>query len=328
MEFKRLRIMEAGPTANSWYDENDEPRLISISEGALEDLVRLGNLKPIHCRRTHNGNDMLDGYLGKFINFVKEGSVVYADLIISEALMESYPNEAKFIISMIENEPEMLGVSIVGDSDFEDNEDDNGVTVTGFSDFWSADLVGLPAATSSLFSNNKIKKRMNKFFSRFAEAFKPKAVKMATQTIRVVDGSEITVETELEELAVGDKVYDSDGNVHPDGEVQIEVDDMVAIMVIEDGVVKEIKPVEVKETEPETKTEPVTETTAAVPEEFANRVAALEASIAEMRNEFKTAFSTMTKAPAAQGAGTPKGKETTKLSKEAVAAAAAKFYGK
>ena len=313
--------MEAGPTANSWYDENDEPRLISISEGALEDLVRLGNLKPIHCRRTHNGNDMLDGYLGKFINFVKEGSVVYADLIISEALMESYPNEAKFIISMIENEPDMLGVSIVGDSDFKDNEDDNGVTVTGFSDFWSADLVGLPAATSSLFSNNKIKKRMNKFFSRFTAAFKPKTIKMATQTIRVVDGSEITVETELEELAVGDKVYDSDGNVHPDGEVQIEVDDMVAIMVIEDGAVKEIKPVEV---------EPVTEpvTTAAVPEEFATRVAALEASISELKNEFKAAFSTMTKAPVVQGAGTPKGKGATKLSKEAVAAAAAKFYGK
>ena len=314
--------MEAGPTANSWYDEDDEPHLISISEDALEDLVRLGNLKPIHCRRTHNGNDLLDGYLGKFVNFVKEGPVVYADLIISEALMESYPNEAKFIISMIENEPDMLGVSIVGDSDFKDNEDDNGVTVTGFSDFWSADLVGLPAATSSLFSNNKIKKRMNKFFSRFAAAFKPKTIKMATQTIRVVDGSEITVETELEELAVGDKVYDSDGNVHPDGEVQIEVDGMVAIMVIEDGAVKEIKPVEVEEP----KTEP--ETTAAVPEEFANRVAALEASIAEMRNEFKAAFSQMTKAPAAQGVGTPKGKGVTKLSKEAVAAAAAKFYGK
>lgn len=314
--------MEAGPTANSWYDEDDEPHLIFISEEALEDLVRLGNLKPIHCRRTHNGNDLLDGYLGKFVNFVKEGPVVYADLIISEALMESYPNEAKFITSMIENEPDMLGVSIVGDSDFEDNEDDNGVTVTGFSDFWSADLVGLPAATSSLFSNNKIKKRMNKFFSRFAEAFKPKTIKMATQTIHVVDGSEITVETELEELAVGDKVYDSDGNVHPDGEVQIEVDDMVAIMVIEDGVVKEIKPVEVEEP----KTEP--ETTAAVPEEFANRVAALEASIAEMRNEFKAAFSQMTKAPAARGVGTPKDKGTTKLSKEAVAAAAAKFYGK
>lgn len=321
MEFKRLRIMEAGPTANSWYDEDDEPHLISISEEALEDLVRLGNLKPIHCRRTHNGNDLLDGYLGKFVNFVKEGPVVYADLIISEALMESYPNEAKFITSMIENEPDMLGVSIVGANDFEDNEDDNGVTVTGFSDFWSADLVGLPAATSSLFSNNKIKKRMNKFFSRFAEAFKPKTIKMATQTIQVVDGSEITVETELEELAVGDKVYDSDGNIHPDGEVQIEVDDMVAIMVIEDGVVKEIKPVE---DEPET--EP--ETTAAVPEEFATRVEALEASITELRNEFKAAFSTMTKAPAAQGAGTPKGKGTTKLSKEAVAAAAAKFYGK
>ena len=167
---------------------------------------------------------------------------------------------------------------------------------------------------------------MNKFFSRFAEAFKPKTIKMATQTIRVVDGSEITVETELEELAVGDKVYDSDGNVHPDGEVQIEVDGMVAVMVIKDGAVKEIKPAEAKEEKIETK--PVTETTADVPVEFANRVAALEASIAEMRNEFKAAFSTMTKAPAAQGAGTPKGKETTKLSKEAVAAAAAKFYGK
>ena len=65
MKFKKLRIIQAGVTTNFGAYEGKEYPLV-ITENAVQSVVTLGNLKPIHCRRTHNGADMLDGYLGKF----------------------------------------------------------------------------------------------------------------------------------------------------------------------------------------------------------------------------------------------------------------------
>ena len=61
MKFKKLRIIEAGMTANSEETENGGYLPLYITEEAVQSVVTLGNTKPIHCRRTHNGNDMLDG---------------------------------------------------------------------------------------------------------------------------------------------------------------------------------------------------------------------------------------------------------------------------
>lgn len=326
MKFRKLRIIQAGVTTNFGAYEGKEYPLV-ITENAVQSVVTLGNLKPIHCRRTHNGADMLDGYLGKFVNFVFEDGVAYADLELSEALQAAYPAEAKFISEMIKNEPDMLGVSVVGIN----NQTLNGdvLDVTEFFELYSCDLVGLPAATTSLF-NNQNEKKMNKFFSSFASLFKKSS--FATETVETVDGASITIEAAGETMAIGDKVFDSEGNAHPDGKVEVQVEDGVLVITIANGVIESVEAKveeEVKEEEVEVET-PATPATADVPEEFANRVAALEASVTALTAtlEAMTAqFSRATAKPGAPSVNMPKKKET-KLSKEAVAEAAKRFYNK
>ena len=318
MKFRKLRIIQAGVTTNFGVHEGKEFPLV-ITETAVQSVVTLGNLKPIHCRRTHNGADMLDGYLGKFTNFVYEDGVAYADLELSEALQAAYPSEAKFISEMIKNEPDMLGVSVVGIN----NQTLNGdvLDVTEFFELYSCDLVGLPAATTSLF-NNQNEKKMNKFFSSFASLFKKSS--FATETVETVDGAIITIEAAGETMAIGDKVFDSEGNVHPDGKVEIQVEDGILVITIANGVIESVEAKEEKEVEVETPA------TADVPEEFANRVAALEASVTALTAtlEAMTAqFNRATAKPGAPAVNMPKKKET-KLSKEAVAEAAKRFYNK
>ena len=318
-------IIQAGVTTNFGVHEGKEYPLV-ITETAVQSVVTLGNLKPIHCRRTHNGADMLDGYLGKFTNFVDEDGVAYADLELSEALQAAYPSEAKFITEMIKNEPDMLGVSVVGIN----NQTLNGdvLDVTEFFELYSCDLVGLPAATTSLF-NNQNEKKMNKFFSSFAELFKKSS--FATETVETVDGASITIEAAGETMAIGDKVFDSEGNVHPDGKVEVEVEDGVLVITIANGVIESVEAkVEEEEKEKEEEIEVETPASADVPEEFANRMAALETSVTELTAslEAMTAqFNRATAKPGAPAVNMPKKKET-KLSKEAVAEAAKRFYNK
>lgn len=325
MKFRKLRIIQAGVTTNFGVHEGKEFPLV-ITENAVQSVVTLGNLKPIHCRRTHNGADMLDGYLGKFTNFVYEDGVAYADLELSEALQAAYPSEAKFISEMIKNEPDMLGVSVVGIN----NQTLNGdvLDVTEFFELYSCDLVGLPAATTSLF-NNQNEKKMNKFFSSFAELFKKSS--FATETVETVDGASITIEAAGETMAIGDKVFDSEGNAHPDGKVEVQVEDGVLVITIANGVIESVEAKAEEEAEPkEEEVEIETPTTADVPEEFANRMAALEASVTALTAslEAMTAqFSRATAKPGVPAVNMPKKKET-KLSKEAVSEAAKRFYNK
>lgn len=322
MKFRKLRIIQAGVTTNfGTYEGKEFP--LAITETAVQSVVTLGNLKPIHCRRTHNGADMLDGYLGKFTNFVFEDGVAYADLELSEALQAAYPAEAKFISEMIKNEPDMLGVSVVGIN----NQTLNGdvLDVTEFFELYSCDLVGLPAATTSLF-NNQNEKKMNKFFSSFASLFKKSS--FATETVETVDGASITIEAAGEMAAIGDKVFDSEGNVHPDGKVEVQVEDGVLVITIANGVIESVEP---KVEEEEKKEEEIeTKVTADVPEEFATRMAALEASVTELTAslEAMTAqFSRATAKPGVPPVNMPKKKET-QLSREAVSEAAKRFYNK
>ena len=324
MKFRKLRIIQAGVTTNfGTYEGKEFP--LAITENAVQSVVTLGNLKPIHCRRTHNGADMLDGYLGKFTNFVYEDGVAYADLELSEALQADYPSEAKFISEMIKNEPDMLGVSVVGIN----NQTLNGdvLDVTEFFELYSCDLVGLPAATTSLF-NNQNEKKMNKFFSSFAELFKKSS--FATETVETVDGASITIEAAGETMAIGDKVFDSEGNAHPDGKVEVQVEDGVLVITIANGVIESVEAKVEEEKEKEEEIEVETPATADVPEEFANRVAALEESVSALTAslEAMTAqFSRATAKPGVPPVNMPKKKET-KLSKEAVAEAAKRFYNK
>lgn len=324
MKFRKLRIIQAGVTTNfGTYEGKEYP--LAITENAVQSVVTLGNLKPIHCRRTHNGADMLDGYLGKFVNFVYEDGVAYADLELSEALQAAYPSEAKFISEMIKNEPDMLGVSVVGIN----NQTLNGdvLDVTEFFELYSCDLVGLPAATTSLF-NNQNEKKMNKFFSSFAELFKKSS--FATETVETIDGASITIEAAGETMAIGDRVFDSEGNVHPDGKVEVAVAEGVLVITIANGVIENVE-AKVGEEAEDSEAETEAPATADVPEEFANRMAALETSVTELTATLETMtaqFNRATAKPGAPSVNMPKKKKETKLSKEAVAEAAKRFYNK
>lgn len=321
MKFEKLRIIQTGVTTNSdvWEGKGETRFPLSITDEAVRSVVTLGNQKPIHCRRTHAGTDMLDGYLGKFTNFVYEDGVAYADFEMSEALESAYPSEATFIATMIAKEPEMLGVSVMGMDERVLN--DTVIDVTNFIEIYSCDIVGLPAATSSLFNNNnQNKKTMSKFFSAFAAMLKKSS--FATEIVETVDGSKITIEAAGEAMAIGDKVFDSEGNVHPDGEVRIKVDEDILVLVIENGVIAEVKPSEDEIRDEETRT-------GDVPEEFSNRIEALEKTILALSQSVATLtsqFSRVTGKPATPATQMPAGKGSIKLSKEAVAEAAKRYY--
>lgn len=210
--FEKLRIIEAGETKNAIEDNGKRYKLV-ISAECFPSLVALGNERPIHARRTHNGDDLLDGYIGHFTNFSHDENAVYADLVMSEALETAYPSEFAFMVAMIEKEPELLGVS-VNQMDVKVFDDEaETATVTEVTELFSADLVGLPAATSSLFSNNNFKnsKNMSKFsFKGLISSFSK--TKLATETFTTVDGTEIVVSAAGDEVQVGDAVTLADGN--------------------------------------------------------------------------------------------------------------------
>lgn len=320
-KFEKLRIIEAGETKNTIEDNGKRYKLV-ISAKCFPSLVALGNERPIHARRTHNGDDLLDGYIGNFTNFSHDENAVYADLAMSGALETAYPSEFAFMVAMIEKEPELLGVSVnqMDVKVFDDATET--ATVTEVTELFSADLVGLPAATSSLFSNNNFKnsKNMSKFsFKGLISSFSK--TKLATETFTTVDGTEIVVSAAGDEVQVGDAVTLADGSPAPDGDYQITTPDGDIILVVEGGVIAGVKDIEVEEPEKlaeETKTEEEKKTP--TPEELAMlqaEVTALKTEIAGLKTQLNR--KTGTPSPAKTELKTEKKpKEETKLSREAV----------
>lgn len=320
-KFEKLRIIEAGETKNAIEDNGKKYKLV-ISAECFPSLVALGNERPIHARRTHNGDDLLDGYIGHFTNFSHDENAVYADLVMSEALETAYPSEFAFMVAMIEKEPELLGVS-VNQMDVKVFDDEaETATVTEVTELFSADLVGLPAATSSLFSNNNFKnsKNMSKFsFKGLISSFSK--TKLATETFTTVDGTEIVVSAAGDEVQVGDAVTLADGNPAPDGDYQITTPDGDIILVVEGGVIAGVKDIEVEEPEKlAEETKPEEEKKTPTPEELATlqaEVTALKTEIAGLKTQLNR--KTGTPKPAKTELKTEeKSKEETKLSREAV----------
>ena len=323
--FEKLRIIEAGETKNV-IEENGKDYKLVISAESFPSLVALGNERPIHARRTHNGTDLLDGYIGYFKNFTSDDTAVYADLVMSEALETAYPSEFAFMVNMIEKEPELLGVS-VNQMDVKKFDDETETaTVTEVTELFSADLVGLPAATSSLFSNNfKNSKTMSKFSFKGLVSMLSKT-KLATETFTTSDGTEITVSSASDEVQVGDAVTLADGNPAPDGDYQITTPDGDIILVVEGGVIAGVKDIEVEESEelaedaekPESK-ENEEEKKTPTPEELAAvqaEVTALKAEISALKTQLNRKSGTPK--PAKTEVKTEENKGETKLSREAV----------
>lgn len=337
--FEKLRIIEAGETAN-YYEEGGKAYKLVISASAFPSLVALGNSRPIHARRTHNGSDLLDGYIGHFANFTHDENAVYADLVMSEALESAYPSEYNFMVAMIEKEPELLGVS-VNQSDVKQlDEEAQTATVTEVRELFSADLVGLPAATSSLFNNNLNKLSMSKFWTNLAKLVKP--TKLARETVTTKEGKELVIIAQGEQAALGDEVQDAEGKPVEDGDYYISIgegEDMIISVVA--GKISDVKEAEseakpeeegpeelaTEEEKPEEKPEEDKKKTA-TPEELA----VLRREVTELKktvSDLKTQLSKRTGAPAAAKTELKTEIKTgTKLSREEVQKAAAEMRKK
>lgn len=332
-KFEKLRIIEAGETANS-YEEGGKTYKLVISASAFPSLVAVGNSRPIHARRTHNGADLLDGYVGYFTNFQHDETAVYADLIMSEALETAYPSEFNFMVAMIEKEPELLGVS-VNQSDIKElDEEAQTATVTEVRELFSADLVGLPAATSSLFNNNLNKLSMSKFWTKLAELVK--STKLARETVTTKEGKELVIIAQGEQAALGDEVQDAEGKPVEDGDYYISIgegEDMIISVIA--GKISDVKEVESEAKREEegqeefaTEEKPEDEKKTATPEELA----ALRKEVTELKttvSELKTQLNKRTGAPAAAKMEVKTETKTeTKLSREEVQKAAAEMRKK
>lgn len=330
-KFEKLRIIEAGETANS-YEEGGKTYKLVISASAFPSLVAVGNSRPIHARRTHNGADLLDGYVGYFTNFQHDETAVYADLVMSEALETAYPSEFNFMVAMIEKEPELLGVS-VNQSDVKELDEETGIaTVVEVRELFSADLVGLPAATSSLFNNNNLNNlSMSKFWTNLAKLVK--STKLARETVTTKEGKELVIIAQGEQAALGDEVQDAEGNPVEDGDYYISIgegEDMIISVVA--GKISDVKEVESEEKREEegqeefaekTEEKPEDEKKTATPEELAalcKEVTELKATVSGL----KTQLSKRTGTPAVSKTEVKTEKKgESKLSREAVQAAAA-----
>lgn len=329
-KFEKLRIIEAGETANS-YEEGGKTYKLVISASAFPSLVAVGNSRPIHARRTHNGADLLDGYVGYFTNFQHDETAVYADLVMSEALETAYPNEFNFMVAMIEKEPELLGVS-VNQSDVKQLDDEaQTATVTEVRELFSADLVGLPAATSSLFNNNLNKLSMSKFWTKLVELVK--TTKLARETVTTKEGKELVIIAQGEQAALGDEVQDAEGKPVEDGDYYISIgegEDMIISVVA--GKISDVKEVESEAKREEEGQEEFAEETeekkTATPEELA----ALRKEVTELKttvSELKTQLSKRTGVPAAVKTELKtEQKGESKLSREEVQKAAAEMRKK
>lgn len=334
-KFEKLRIIEAGETANS-YEEGGKTYKLVISASAFPSLVAVGNSRPIHARRTHNGADLLDGYIGHFTNFTHDETAVYADLFMSEALESAYPNEYNFMVAMIEKEPELLGVS-VNQSDIKElDEEAQTATVTEVRELFSADLVGLPAATSSLFNNNLNKLSMSKFWTKLAE--RVKSTKLAMETVTTKEGKELVIIAQGDQAALGDEVQDAEGKPVEDGDYYISIgegEDMIISVIA--GKISNVKEVEdetdrkkrgQEEFAEKTEEKPEDEKKTATPEELA----ALRKEVTELKttvSELKTQLNKRTGAPAAAKTEVKTEVKTgTKLSREEVQKAAAEMRKK
>lgn len=299
-DFVKVRIIEAGETANSWEDlgTNGESLIgkIVITPESLASLVACGNSRPIHSRKTHNGGDLLDQYIGKFSNFVEEDGIVYADFDFSPAMVDAYPAEVTFMRSLIEKEPDMLGVSVVDNDIKQWNEETGTWDVTEFLELFTCDLVGLPAATSSLFNNQNQSNKMGIFTGIFSK-FSAKT-KLAENIVEAINGEKITIKSAGEEVAVGDAVVNADGTPVADGEITVVTDEGQLILVVKDGVIESFKEVEEEaKTDPEEMAEETEDgeekKKSKTPDEFSKRLGALENSLGEI----KTMLSKQTKTP-------------------------------
>lgn len=237
---------------------------------------------------------------------------------------------------MIEKEPELLGVSVNQLDIKEFNDETLTANVIQVTELFSADLVGLPAATSSLFNNNFNQNEMSKFFTKLASLLSAKKTELATETVTTKDGEVLTIIAKGESADLGDEVHDAEGNPVPDGDYYVSIgegEDMILSVI--DGKISDVKEVEdeAKREEQESGDEvaddekPENEKKTPTPEELSKAVAAaVRTEMAKYTAELaaiRTQLGRKTPVPPADKTEvkTEVKKDATKLSRAAVQAA-------
>ena len=238
------------------------------------------------------------------------------------------------MVAMIEKEPELLGVS-VNQSDVKQlDEESQTATVTEVRELFSADLVGLPAATSSLFNNNLNNLSMSKFWTKLAELVK--STKLARETVTTKEGKELVIIAQGEQAALGDEVQDAEGKPVEDGDYYISIgegEDMIISVVA--GKISDVKEVESEEEGQEELAEDIEDDKededkkkTPTPEELA----AIRKEVTELKTivaGLKTQLNKRTGAPAAAKTEVKTETKTgTKLSREEVQKAATEMRKK
>lgn len=119
-----VSVMESGPAIGHGFE---------LDEQSLDEVVRLGNEAKggIKTRFTHPDmcHEGLGNELGRSVNFRKseDGGRVLADLVLLQAAGKSPSGDLRgWVLDMAEEDPGLIGMSVVMSGDLEEQRDDDG----------------------------------------------------------------------------------------------------------------------------------------------------------------------------------------------------------
>lgn len=232
----------------------------------LNDLAQQGNDQTSGVKARFGHPELLGTALGTFIGRYKNFRVVtgaYKDKVIADLYLDPITEKLQvdgkgisikeYILHMAEHNPDMFGNSInFTHSAYKQIKELNGikkeVTVYKLKEFIASDLVDSPCATDSLFksrtiypaagqSRNSINHLKSKNMS-FIKTIKKKLGMTKDIDLTLAQGSILTIITENENYALGDRVQDSEGGTPPDGDYLLA--DGVTVLSVVDGAISDI----------------------------------------------------------------------------------------
>jgi len=281
-----------------------------FNEELLSALAEQGNSgEGIKARFGHpmQGLESLGTYIGRKKNFRIENGSLYADLHLDPLTKDTLVNGTStfnFIIQMAQNNPDMLGCSVVFQASLSEVEIDGETQlVPSLIKFTASDLVDEPAATDHLFNSksinnsdmNKLQKAIEVLKLSFNTAIETlnneeePQNEVVAEVVETLDtGLQVTIDTDETDIPkVGDAVTLTEGGEPaPDGE-HVTASGLTITTV--DGLITEIAEEEAEEPaaeEPmeEPAAEEVLENSVTL-ESLSATVSAIESKTAEFMNE-------------------------------------------
>ena len=216
-----VKEADSGLNKNGYY----------FSEDLISSLAEQGNSgEGIKCRFGHpsQGIESLGTYIGRKRNYRIENGSLYADLYLDPITKETLVNGTStfnFIMKMAENNPDMLGCSVVFSASLSEQEIEGATQlVPTLIKFTASDLVDEPAATDHLFNSQSIKNsdmnKIQKAIEVLKLSFNTALETLNNDAVETLDtGLQITVATDETDIPkVGDAVTLTEGGeAAPDG---------------------------------------------------------------------------------------------------------------